>query len=61
MIRHFCDVCGEELTPDNRYRFRIEGCKGTDIGWTQLEIHETCWTSMQYEIAKRRNTDEDNS
>lgn len=59
MIRHFCDVCGGELTSDNCCRFRIEQCMGlSGIEWRYIEMHETCWTSLQYEIEKRRNADE---
>lgn len=45
MIKHYCDLCKEELKQGERRRkYRIKQLKKTDYDfrWIELEVHDGC-------------------
>lgn len=45
MIKHYCDLCKEELKKGERRRkYRIKQLKKTDYDfrWIELEVHDSC-------------------
>lgn len=45
MIKHYCDLCKEELKQGERRRkYRIKQLKKTDYDfrWIELEVHDSC-------------------
>jgi hypothetical protein len=45
MIKHYCDLCKEELKQGERRRkYRIKQFKKTDYDfrWIELEVHDSC-------------------
>lgn len=57
MIKTYCDICGEEITPfDGLCKYKI---KKLELGlpysqWERLIVHKTCWRTLTKLVAERR-------
>ena len=56
MIKHYCDICGEEIKGPEASRFKLkkEWTNGYEWGWERLHVHKACWADMCRYIRERR-------
>ena len=50
MVRHFCDICGQEITDHanaSRYKVKREVHSWYESWWERMYVHDSCWRKMR--------------
>lgn len=57
MIKHFCDICGEEIKCGDystNYKLKREWNSWHERGWENLHTHVRCWKELCKYIRERK-------
>ena len=60
MVKHYCDICGEEIKDSEGSWFKLkkEWNSFHEWGWERLHVHKACWADMCRYIRERRTNGE---
>ena len=56
MVKHFCDICGQEIKGEDASRFKVkrEVYCWHESWWERMYVHTACWKDMCKYIRERR-------